>query len=496
MPTRTPRRKAENDFANRRSLPPEERARCTFVFVTPRNWSGKAKWAEEKEAAGDGWKAVRAYDASDLEQWLEDAIATPLWFAEQCLGSPVEGIQTLDRCWRDWSQVSDPPMSRRIFEPNVMTSLPTFERWLNAPPDRPFVVTSDSIGETLAFVTCLFDAVQGSEAEDDSLGWQAKRDMAAVFESRETFQRLAESPQPFIAIAGNAEVEEALAPFWNRRHCVVHAARNAVSAQPDVALELLGLKDINETLDDMGVPEHERPRLGRESGRSPTILRRRLSRVLAIHYPPWSDNPERARPLIPMVLVGAWRADRKADQEVLATLANRPYDELEQAVADLIQLDDSPLWSVGNHRGVASKVDALYAIAPRMTAKEVDDFFALAKRVLSESDPALELPQEKRSAAAIYGKVRDHSDALREGVRDTLVMLSVHGGNLSFMQRLGIDPTVKVSALIGSVLDPFTADTLSPKSPTYPRTPKRRRTPYCDYLKQTWPGTNRWCWPY
>ena len=153
-----PRRKAESDYAKRLSLPPEDRAGCTFIFVTPRNWPGKGKWVQEKEASGDGWQAVRAYDASDLEQWLEEAIATPLWFAEQCRGSPVEGIQTLDRYWRDWSEVSDPPISRRIFEPNVKTSQSTFERWLNVPPDRPFVVASDSIGETLAFVTCLFEA--------------------------------------------------------------------------------------------------------------------------------------------------------------------------------------------------------------------------------------------------------------------------------------------------------------------------------------------------
>ena len=452
-------KKAETDYGNRLSLPPEERARCTLVFVTPRNWSGKSRWVQEKAASGDGWKAVRAYDASDLEQWLEDAIATPLWLAEQCLDSPMDGIQTLHRCWREWSQVSDPPMSRRIFEPNVRTSLPTFERWLNTPPDRPFIVASDSIGETLAFVTCLFEAALDSEAEDDLLAWQAKQEMAAVFESPETFQRLAESPQPFIAIAGNPEVEKALASFWSRHHCIVHTVRNAVSARPDVALELLSFKDIDEALDDMGVPEHERPRLGRQSGRSPTILRRLLSKVPTIHSPPWSADPERARSLMPMALVGAWKADREADQEVLATLANRPYDELEQAIADLLQLDDSPLWSVGNHRGVASKVDALYAVAPRVTATEVEDFLVLAEWVLSESDPALELPQDQRWAAAIHEKLRDHSDALREGVRETVVMLGVHAENL-FGQRLAIDVKGKVLELVRAILDPFTAETL------------------------------------
>ena len=454
-----PRRKAESDYAKRVSLPPQDRMGCTFIFVTPRNWPGKGKWVQEKEASSDGWQAVRAYDASDLEQWLEEALATPLWFAEQCLGSPVEGIQTLDRYWRDWSQVSDPPMSRRIFEPNVKTSLRTFEQWLNVPPDRPFVVASDSIGETLAFVTCLFEAAQEFETEADSLRWEAKRNLAAVFESQETLQRLAKSAQPFIPIVGNAEVEEALAPFWNRRHCIVHSPRNTALTQHDVALELISLEDVHEALDDMGVLEGDWERLERESGRSPTILRRRLSKFPRVGMPPWSTDAGHARELISMALVGAWRTDREADKEILATLADRPYEDLEKAITDLLALDDCPLWSIGNHRGIASKMDALYAVASRMTPKEVDDFLVLAEFVLSESDPALELPQDQRWAAAIYDKLRDHSGELREGVCETVVMLAVHAGGL-FGQRLDIDVKGKVQELVRRVLDPLTSETL------------------------------------
>ena len=61
--------KAERDYQARLStISSADRAECTFVFVTPRNWEGKNEWARSKEAAGD-WKAVRALDASDLEQW-------------------------------------------------------------------------------------------------------------------------------------------------------------------------------------------------------------------------------------------------------------------------------------------------------------------------------------------------------------------------------------------------------------------------------------------
>src|SRR5262249_50651385 len=72
--TQNPGIKADHDYAARlSSVEPLERRKCTFVFVTARNWPGKVEWAKKKNATGD-WRAVRALDASDLEQWLEESI--------------------------------------------------------------------------------------------------------------------------------------------------------------------------------------------------------------------------------------------------------------------------------------------------------------------------------------------------------------------------------------------------------------------------------------
>ena len=57
-----PRGKAESDYQSRvSSLTPVERAKCTFVFVTARNWSGKNTWAGNKENSGglEGGTGVR-----------------------------------------------------------------------------------------------------------------------------------------------------------------------------------------------------------------------------------------------------------------------------------------------------------------------------------------------------------------------------------------------------------------------------------------------------
>jgi addiction module HigA family antidote len=452
-----PGSKAEKDYSARlASIPPTERKNCTFVFVTPRNWSGKAGWAKNKNAAGD-WKAVRAFDASDIEQWLEESIPVQIWLAER-LNLPVTGFETLDQCWRRWAAASDPEMTTEIFEPSIVAHRATFKLWLEKQSERPFIVAADSRDEALAFLVCLF--------EDTEIATQS-RDLAAVFQSAETLRTLVASTSPFIPIVCSDEAERELAAVYRRLHCIVVRPRNAVDSEPDISLDLLGHEAFERALVAMGV-EGDTERLARESGRSPTILRRRLSRIDAIRTPQWARDATIAKRLIPMTLVGAWHAKSSADREIISTLADISYQETEDCVARLLQFDDCPVWSVGQYRGVASKIDALFAINKTVTEKDLTNFLTLAEYTLSESDPALDLPEDKRWAAGIYGKVRDHSAALREGICETLVILSVHGNSL-FRDRLGIDVEFHISALIRRLLTPLTLDRLLSHDNDFPR---------------------------
>ncbi len=444
-----PRRKAESDYAARlASVPLDERSGHAFVFVTPRNWPGKVEWARDKQAAGD-WRVVRALDASDLEQWLEESIPAQMWLAGE-LDLPVDGFETLDRFWQRWAKASDPKMTPAIFGPSLITHRCDFKKWLDKTPDRPFVIAADSKGEALAFLSRLF--------QDDSIAvrW---RDLAAVFDSVEALRKLAGSNVPFLPVVHTEAAERELATVYRQRHCIVVRPRNAVDSKPDIALELLNHDAFRKALVEMGIEGDRSDRLARESGRSPTILRRRLSRIPAIGTPEWADETETARELIPMVLVGAWHMGENADREVLSSWGDEGYERIEKGVARFLQLDDAPVWAVGEYRGVASKIDALFAIGGYVTGQDLEKFFSQAKRVLSETDPALELPEDKRWAASLYGKVRKHSSALRDGICETLVLLSVHGNHL-FRDRLGIDVEARVSALVHNLLTPLTLDKL------------------------------------
>ena len=450
-----PRQKAESDYAKRLNLPLQERAQCTFVFVTPRNWPGKEEWAKEKKVSGNGWRDVRAYDASDLEQWLEESVAAPVWLSERLREAktpmmsnptPVESVETLEAHWSKWASASTPNMTKHIFEDAVADCFAPFKRWLEGPPDRPFLVAADAKDEALAFIACLFE-------HNDIPAHQ--RDLAAVFTSSKMLDTLAKASSPFIPIAANAETQESLSQVLGRMHCIATCPRNAVDAKPDFALPLMGHAAFEKALDAMGFGRHDVPRLISWSGRSPTILRRRLSRLPAIRTPPWASDQTLARRLVPICLVGAWHVHKSADQRVIEKLMSCGHEEVERHIATLQQVEeDCPVWSVGHHRGVTSKVDALFAIAPLMTEQDIGNFLEVAEDVLSEPDPALELPESERWMAVVHDKVRDHSAALRNGICETLVLLSVHGDDL-FRERLGIDVAGRVSGLVTRLLTPL-----------------------------------------
>jgi hypothetical protein len=107
----------------------------------------------------------------------------------------------------------------------------------------------------------------------------------------------------------------------------------------------------------------------------------------------------------------------------------------------------------------------------------------VARVVLSESDPALELPEDKRWAANLFGKSRRHSGALRQGLCETLVLLSVHGTNL-FRTRLGYDVEGRVNQLIRELLIPLDAHTWQSQQHDLPRYAEAAPEVFLDILEQ------------
>jgi addiction module HigA family antidote len=469
-----PQPKAEKDYTARvNSVTPSQRRTMTFVFATPKSWPGKKKWVASKLGRNE-WKEVRAYDASDLEQWLEQSIPAQTWLAER-LPLGADDIQSLDSCWNRWAEVTGPKLSKVVFRKFVQSRGPALADWLGKPPERPFTVVGDSTDEALAFLACVF--------EGPSVAKLSAAARVIVLRSAHALNKAVNASSNFIAVVASPEAENESAGLHRRQHTIVVTRRNAIEGEPDVTLDLLDDESFEAALTDMGFQTDRIERLKRESGRSLTVLRRRLAKMPAINKPPWAMDVDAAKRLIPFVFVGTWSSALDSDQQVLSEIGAGTHEATEKAVADLMARDQSPVWSVGVFRGVVSKVDALYAVHHFITRHDLERFFHVARVVLSETDPALDLPEERRWAATLYRKTRKHSDALRETLCETLVLLSVHGNNL-FRETLGLDVEEAVNRVIRDLLTPLDTVNWQSQKHDLPRYAEAAPNVFLDVLEE------------
>ena len=145
-----------------KALEKSERDDTTFVFVTPRRWPRKGIWVADARAKAR-WKDVRAYDSSDLEQWLEQSIPAQVWFANETQ-IPAKNVRSLDKCWADWANIASPPLTGALFNSAIDATKRILTSRLSNAPDGSIVMTADSSEEALAFLAQVFSDRGGDES--------------------------------------------------------------------------------------------------------------------------------------------------------------------------------------------------------------------------------------------------------------------------------------------------------------------------------------------
>jgi addiction module HigA family antidote len=441
----TPASKAKRDFATRsKALDPAEKRSMHFIFVTTHLWPGKNEWIANMERLNE-WKSVRAYDANDLEHWLEQSITGQIWLGEQ-IGQPTSGVESLERRWDQWAGVTQPTLTKEIFSDSVNRHAKSIQRWLENAPNEPFVVASASKDEALAFLSALFD-------HEDLVRY---RDRTAVFREAPTLHKIASSSAPFIGILPDKEVQADIGSLFKKNHLILIVPKNANDDKSQIAIEPLSYQSFQKALVSIGLPEDSIDRYYRESGHSAAILRRLLSVVEPIKTPRYISDTKTAQFLIAYTFAGAWHAESEADKRVLCYLANVSYETIEERFNQLASYDENPVWSYQDFRGVVSQKESLFSLRNMISKDDLNRFFEIAHIVLSESDPALELPEGDRWAANIYGKTRNHSGLLRKRICEMLILLGVHGDYL--FNHLGYAASNNVNVLIRKLLTPLSLE--------------------------------------
>ncbi|MGE6699623.1 helix-turn-helix domain-containing protein [Hyphomonas sp. NPDC076900] len=413
-------KKAQDDYQKRTEDPePLNPADSTFVFVTPRTWPQKERWAKERRAEGI-WRDVRAYDATDLVRWIEQYPSVGLWLAVQ-IGKRPDGARMLEEGWSEWSLATRWPLSENLVLADRDKEATEVLRWLRGQPST-LALKSETAEEVAAFVVAAIRTLPG-DLPDHYLS------RAVLATSAETARALGDGSDPLIIVlldpdAGLARRMEGAG------HFVLLAYGDGEHGQADLTTLPRPTRDgMIPALIEMGIEQAQAEALAREAARSIGILRRLIPAAPG-RLPGWAKEPP-PRALRAALLAGGWSEGNEADKKALERLSGLSYTQFSQSLSNYISALDSPLRKVGDTWKVASGRDAWFLLARYLVPADIEQFGSVAIDVLGAVDPRFDVEPDERWMAALDGSVPMYSGWLRRGVGETLILLAQFGARVT-----------------------------------------------------------------
>lgn len=427
-------------------------AETTLVIVTLRVWprrrrddgsfeeahEHKTSWARE-QAERLGWKKVVVLDALDLAAWVASQPGVGLWLAE-VMARKVAGASSMLRRW-DALKTLRNDCSSEAFLAGRKPFCEALDAWILATETEAFEIRSWSY----------------EEVGDAIAAWLAKRAAdapvtlpAMSVTSADAWQTLSSSTTPLLLLAdGGLELApEQVSSACARGHRVIVRTHAGRTRGPGAALPPLERDPLADALQKCGVEHQIAWRWAGECGGSGVVLKRLLNGRAS--SPDWASGST-SETWAPVILFGAWDADREADRERIAEVFGRPYAEVEERLRPWTLSNHPLLKRSGNHWRVLSREDAWRFLSPWLKDEHLSRFQVAATNVLRELNPRHDMPAQERIYAGIYKKEPKHSYRLRRGMAETLCLIALHGPD----GEAGSQAGKTVSVVVAQVLEQY-----------------------------------------
>jgi hypothetical protein len=407
--------KAENDYTKRTKNPLGlNKNKSTFVFATTYPWPTREQWVNKKRKSKE-WKNVKVIAADDLETWLEQTPAVSLWLAEKMGKVNSFGVLSIEGFWEEWSSFTNPPTNIDLVTAGRESVVNNIHEWIRNKPAK-FVLQGESPDEPIAFLYCAADKLP----EIERVQFLSKCLVAQ--DSNQARQIIRNFKSPLIIVLPAEASDIAGLAIRNGHHVFIAADSNIIGSSGVNKLPRLHTTNIFENLKKIGVTETKARKISKDSGRSLPVLRRRLSD--SFKSPSWA-KPETAQLLLPILFVGAWDESKQGDKDIVGFLSGKDYEKYVSDLQALLQIDDSPLMKIGSIWMLKSPLDSWFICAKHLNTSLLERYEQVMKEVVLKPNPKYELEPKKRWAAAIYGKVPQHSSWLKEGLVESLALTSV-----------------------------------------------------------------------
>lgn len=412
--------KADSDYKKRTENPIGfDPSNSTFVFVTPRLWNNSEEWVKEKKKEGI-WKDIKVMNSETLEEWIETAPTVGAWLSKQIGRFPSGGIQPCDDFWEEWSSGE----TMKLNESVILSGRDLIKNRLIEIIDSPIMLAVEGMSkeEALAFIIASFKS--NIEKEEDFFS------RSLIVDNPDTFRQLAVMGKPLILIPrfeDNGVINRAL----SHGHTVIIpiCTDSSLNWSNKLKLPKLEREGFISALVENGLSPLEAEKISKETTRNITILRRRLRFVRTI--PDWA-SPENVRIIIPALIVGRWDESFDGDKEIISKIYGDTYENYIKELTRWLHSHDSPLIKIDNIWRLTSPFDAWSSASMNLTRGDFEILHKSFMEILSEPNPILQVPSEKRFMAGFYGVKSKYSHRIKEGITQSLILTSLLSDNISY----------------------------------------------------------------
>ena len=405
--------KAESDF-NKRTKNPNgiDITDATYVFVTPRAFAKGRSWANANKQ-NSSWKDVKAYNADDLEGWLEQCHAVDLWLSRLLVKSPGTVVDAKN-AWEIWSCcIKSPngkinpvlPIAGREVELNKV------HEWLLNKPSI-LNIKGNTREEAYAFVLAAIQLLPTNDKEKIL-------SRTVVVEKIEEF-RLLRYERPLIFICHSFDNTEICHAVEAGHHVVLFHDKTS-----DLDMELIlsrpQRQQFIEALKESGIEEQDARKIAKEADFDINNLHKIWSNANILLQMAQDD----LRLLAPLRLINKWDHRNPVDQSAISKIFGKPYAEAESLLRSHIMSSEKIIDFADNKWRFSSSNNVWQTFQIYFTTSQIKIFREIALEVFTEITPELEIPPEERYMASVYGKKRKYSNLIREGLAETLIFISL-----------------------------------------------------------------------
>jgi hypothetical protein len=383
---------------------------ASLVLVTHHRFGDKEAWCAGL-TAGSPWRSASVVDAVDLQTWLETLPIVHLW-ASELLGRPVAQAATVGHWWSQWSRRTAPPTPADLLLAGRSAEVAALQK--RAEERGLTRIYGQSAREAAAFAAAAVNRF--------SEGIERVAGLVAIDADGLRLCCAAPAGTLIIALADEPDVADALDAG---HHVVAPIGAAHPRERADIILPPIPSDEAAAALLAAGLPRDRAERLAGVARRSLLTFRRSLAHVPG-QRPTWAQPPN-SNLLAPLMLVGSWLQQNDADIRVVGDVTQRPWDEVERELVAWVHSEDPPWRVIAGNWYLTDPSDAWELLHSRLIASDIERWQREVIMVLSERDPALQLPPAERHLAGFRDVHRQWSAELRRGLAEGLALLGTAG---------------------------------------------------------------------